>query len=70
MKRLLIIGAAVAVASAILYLAVYRKRGPVQELGRKLDEGVESMRHGDERTMEKAGRKLQEAADDIREATK
>ena len=66
MKRLLIIAAAVAAASVILYLTVYRKRGPAEEFGRTLDEGIEKMRHGDETEMQKACRKLREAADDIK----
>ena len=68
MKRLLIIGAAVAVASVVLYFTVYRRRGPAEELGHALDEGIERMQHGDETPMQKAGRKLKEAADDVKDA--
>ena len=70
MKRLLVIGAAVAVASAILYLVASRRRGPAQEAGRKLDEAIEKVQHGDETKVQKASRKLKEAAEGVRKEIK
>lgn len=70
MKRLLVIAAGLVVASAIFYVTVYRRRGPGQELGRKLDEGIEKILHGDETTIQKTGRRVKETADDLTEEMK
>ena len=70
MRRILVIGAALAAASAILYFVVYRRRGPAEELGSMVDEGMEKVQHGDETTMQKASRKLKEAAEDVKKELK
>lgn len=66
MKKLFFIAVVIAAAYAIFYLAVYKKEGPIEEFGRKLDEGFEDIQHGDETTLEKASRKINEIADDVK----
>ncbi|MCP5056547.1 MAG: hypothetical protein GY937_07430 [bacterium] len=41
-----------------------REEGPAEKAGKKVDEMVDRLRHGDEGDLEKAGRKLGEAVDD------
>lgn len=38
--------------------------GPNEKAGKKVDEMVEKIQHGDEDALEKAGRKMEEAFDD------
>jgi len=38
--------------------------GPTEKAGKKVDELVEKIQHGDEGALEKAGRKVDEAIDD------
>jgi hypothetical protein len=67
MKKLLIILALAGVAAAVFYFAIYEKPGPLEKLGREVDETLDKVRYGDESTMEKAGRKIGEAADDVKQ---
>ena len=64
MKKLLVIGAVILVAIAIFYAFVYEKPGAMEEFGRNVDKGIEKIQHGDETTIEKAGRKTKEAIED------
>ncbi len=66
MKKLFYIAIVLVAAYAIFYLAVYKKEGPIEEFGRKLDEGFEDIQHGDETTLDKASRKIKEIADDVK----
>ena len=66
MKKLLIILALAGLAAAVFYFAIYVKPGPLEELGREVDETMDKVRYGDESAMEKAGRKIGEAADDVK----
>ena len=68
MKKLLVIAIIIAVAVAAYYLFIYERPGPMEEFGRKVDEGIEKIQHGDESTMEKAGRKTQEAIEDAKKS--
>ena len=65
MKKLIFIVAATGVAIAMYYLFIYEKPGPAEELGRKLDKGIEKIQYGDESSMQKAGRKTRELIDDV-----
>lgn len=66
MKKILVIGAVViAVAIAIFYAFIYEKPGAMEEFGRSVDKGIEKIQHGDESTMEKAGRKTKEAIEGV-----
>lgn len=67
MKKILFALILVMVAAAAFYLTVYEKEGPLEEFGRQVDESIERMQYGDESTMEKAGRKLRETADEMQE---
>ncbi len=44
-----------------------REEGAAEKAGRKVDEAVERLRHGDEGALEKAGRKVDEAVDRLRD---
>ena len=57
-------------AAAAFYLTVYEKEGTLEGLGRQVDESIEKIKYGDESTMEKAGRKLRETADELQEDMK
>lgn len=46
-----------------------REEGPAEKAGKKVDEMVDRLRHGDEGDLEKAGRKLGEAVDDVVQET-
>lgn len=65
MKKLLVIGVVIVVAIAIFYAFIYEKPGAMEEFGRSVDKGIEKIQHGDESTMEKAGRKTKEAIEDV-----
>ena len=65
MKKILIIGAVIAVAIAIFYAFIYEKPGAMEEFGRSVDKSIEKIQHGDESTMEKAGRKTKEAIEGV-----
>jgi hypothetical protein len=66
MKKAVIVLIIVAAEAAGWYLFVYEKPGPVEQLGRDIDEGIEKIRYGDETAAEKAGRKTKEAVDDVK----
>ena len=66
MKNVLIIIVIIAIAAGAYYFFIYEKPGPMEEFGRKVDEGIEKIQHGDETTMEKAGRKTMEAIEDAK----
>jgi len=65
MKKIMIILILAAVAAAVFYFTVYEKGGAMEEFGRKMDDTLDRMQHGDESTMEKASRKLKESAEDF-----
>ena len=65
MKKILIILILAAAAAAVFYFTVYEKGGAMEEFGRKMDDTLDRMQHGDESTMEKASRKLKESAEDF-----
>ena len=52
--------------SALLALGVFacKEEGKAEKAGRKFDEAIEKLRHGDEGAVEKAGRKMDEALED------
>jgi hypothetical protein len=56
------------IAALVLTLsACEREKGPAEKLGEAIDESVEKIQHGDEGTLEKAGRKTDEAIEDAKE---
>ena len=59
------VGSAFAIAM-LLGLVGCREEGPVEKAGRKIDEAVEDIRHGDEGVVEGAGRKVDEAVDEAK----
>ena len=61
------VGSALAVA-ILLGLVGCREEGPVEKAGRKIDEAVEDIRHGDEGVLEHAGREVDEAVDEAKAA--
>ena len=65
MKKIMIILILAAVAAAVFYFTVYEKEGAMEGFGRKMDDTLDRMQHGDESTMEKASRKLKESAEDF-----
>jgi hypothetical protein len=44
-----------------------REEGAAEKAGRKLDEAVDTVRHGNEGELEKLGRKTDDAIDDVEE---
>ena len=58
----------VLIAALAAGFAACREEGSAERAGRKFDEAVEKLRHGDEGALEKAGRELDEAVEDAREA--
>lgn len=66
MRKALALRLALLIAIA-LGLAACREEGPGERAGRKVDEAVEKLRHGDEGALEKAGRKVDEAFDEAKE---
>ncbi len=56
--------AALVAAALMLGTTGCSEEGPAEKAGKKVDEMVDRMRHGDEGDLEKAGRKLGEAVDD------
>ena len=70
MKKILFLLILVLAAAAAFYLTVYEKEGTLEGLGRQVDESIEKIKYGDESTMEKAGRKLRETADELQEDMK
>ena len=44
-----------------------KEEGGAEKAGRKFDEAIDKLRHGDEGAVEKAGRKMDEALDDAEE---
>lgn len=52
--------------SALLAFGVLacKEEGKAEKAGRKFDEAIEKLRHGDEGAVEKAGRKMDEALED------
>jgi hypothetical protein len=62
-----------ALAFAIIVLALGstacpQKKGPAEKAGEAIDETVDKLTHPNEGEIEKAGRKMGEAADDAKEA--
>jgi hypothetical protein len=49
-------------------VAACREEGAAEKAGRKFDEAVEKLRHGDEGPLEKAGRKFDEKVEEFRES--
>jgi hypothetical protein len=67
------IGIRIALAGALALGAVAcRDEGPAEKAGRKFDDAIDKLRHGDEGALEKAGREageaLEEAGEDAEEA--
>ena len=54
---------------AALALAAFacKEEGGAEKAGRKFDEAIEKLQHGDEGVLEKAGRKLDEGVEELRE---
>jgi hypothetical protein len=50
----------------LLGLAACREEGPAEKAGRKVDEAIEDIRHGDEGVLERAGREVDEALDEVK----
>ena len=48
-------------AALVTSVLACREEGKAEKAGRKFDEAIEKLRHGDEGAVEKAGRKLDEA---------
>jgi hypothetical protein len=65
MTRSLALRIALAAALALGALAC-KEEGPAERAGRKMDEAIEKLRHGDEGAVEKAGRKMDEAVEEAR----
>ena len=61
------LGAVIAVSALLLAVPGCREEGPVERAGQKIDEAVETLRHGDEGPVEEAGRKIDETAEDVKE---
>ena len=57
---------ALAVALAVGAFAC-REEGAAEKAGRKLDEAVDTVRHGNEGALEEIGRKADDAIDDVKE---
>lgn len=70
MKTLINIGAIIVVVIIIFYVFIYEKPGPMEEFGSNVDERIEKIQHGDETSMEKAGRKTREAMDSVKKEIK
>ncbi len=64
-RRLLVAGL---LTILVVGSAACQEEGPAEKVGRKLDETVDKLRHGDEGALEKAGRKLDEAKGEVGEA--
>ncbi len=62
-------GAALMAVTLMLGSAGCREEGTAEKAGKKVDEVVDRLRHGDEGDLEKAGRKLGEAMDDAARKT-
>lgn len=62
-------GASLLAAALTFGVAGCREEGPAEKAGKKVDEMVDRLRHGDEGDLEKAGRKLGEAVDDAARKT-
>jgi len=67
MKNALIILILIAAAAAGWYVLVYEKPGPVEQLGRDIDQKIDQIKHGDETAVEKATRKTREATEEVKE---
>ena len=54
---------------AALALAAFacKEEGRAEKAGRKFDEAIEKLQHGDEGALEKAGRKIEETVEEVRE---
>jgi hypothetical protein len=63
-RALRAIGAALLLAPAAL--ACGRDEGPVEKVGRKVDEAIEEITHPGEGPLEKAGRKTDEAIEAVK----
>lgn len=47
-----------------------REEGALEKAGRKVDEAIDKLQHGDESALERAGRKIDEAVEDAEEKLK
>lgn len=54
----------VALSSVALALTACREEGAMEKAGRKVDETIERLQHGDEGALEKAGRQFDEAIEE------
>lgn len=66
MIRSLALRIALGVSLAVAGVAC-KEEGAAEKVGRKMDEAVEKLRHGDEGAIERAGRKMDEAFDDAKD---
>jgi cell division protein ZapA (FtsZ GTPase activity inhibitor) len=55
------------VAALALAASACEEEGRAEKAGRKFDEAIEKLQHGDEGALEKAGRKLDEGVEELRE---
>jgi hypothetical protein len=60
-------------AAALVFGVACSEPGPGEKAGKAIDDAVDKIQHGDEGTLEKAGRKmgesLEELGEDLEEAT-
>ena len=54
-------------AALVTSVLACREEGKAEKAGRKFDEAIEKLQHGDEGVLEKAGRKLDEGVEELRE---
>lgn len=57
----------VLVAALALTAFACKEEGRAEKAGRKFDETIEKLQHGDEGALEKAGRKFDERVEELRE---
>jgi cell division protein ZapA (FtsZ GTPase activity inhibitor) len=55
------------VAALALVAFACKEEGRAEKTGRKFDEAIEKLQHGDEGALEKAGRKFDEKVEELRE---
>ena len=66
MRRLSLLAVASTALVTLPILGCHRE-GPTEEVGRKIDETIDKLKHPDEGPLEKSGRKIDEAVDDLRD---
>ena len=62
--------AAMLLAAFMIFGAGCSEPGPAEKVGKAGDETVEKIKHGNEGTLEKTGRKIDESLEDMREENK